>query len=255
MFRQVHSSVPDGILRLRAIRGACGAAFLALSITALCACADEPYSGGDGAQHIAARSFNPVPMDVSTAPAPSKDYRIGANDKLDITVFEVKDLSLEKAKVDSNGLILFPLIGEVRAAGKTSSELAKEIATRLGERYLANPHVSVLIDESAAQKVTVDGVVGQPGVYDIAGQTSLLQAVALAKGPGKDADLRHVAVFRYMEGRRMAAMFDLHAIRAGRAADPNIFPGDIVVVGGSSVRGAWRELLAALPAIGVFAWF
>jgi polysaccharide export outer membrane protein len=194
-------------------------------------------------------------MDVSSAPARSQDYRIGASDKLDITVFEVKDLSLEKAKVDSNGMILFPLIGEVTAAGKTTSELSNEIAARLGERYLANPHVSVLIEESAAQKVTVDGVVGQPGVYDIAGQTGLLQAVALAKGPGKDADLRHVAVFRYMNGRRMAAMFDLRAIRAGRAADPNIFPGDIVVVGGSAMKGAWRELIAALPAVGVFAWF
>jgi len=222
------------------------------------AASSTAWAGESGAESpapaMSAKSFTPLPAGASPRTV-AEAYRIGPGDKLDVVVFEVKDLTLQKLQVDANGQLAFPLIGTVAAAGRTTQELSQAIAQKLSESYLQNPHVSVLLNESASQKVTVDGSVTQPGVYDIPGHTSLLQAVALAKGPDKDADIGHIAVFRQVQGRRMAALFDLKTIRSGQAPDPELNSGDVVVVGSSSAKKFWHELLTALPAIGVFAWF
>jgi polysaccharide export outer membrane protein len=202
----------------------------------------------------ATATFLQLPQ-VAAAPATSQDYRIGPNDTLSVNVFQVPDLSLQKVKVDASGRILFPLVGSLTAVGKTTSQLADEITTRLSERYLQNPQVTVMVDEAVSQKVTVDGAVTQAGVFELSGRTSLLQAVAMARGPARDANLKRVAVFRTVEGRRMAAVFDLDAIRAGRAEDPEIRGDDIVVVDGSALKGAWREIVGVLPMLPIFSLF
>lgn len=177
------------------------------------------------------------------------DYQIGALDVLTISVFQEKDLSLEEVPVDASGNIIFPLIGQIQVAGKSSAEVSKMIADRLGERFLVNPQVSVLIKTSVSQKVTVDGEVKEAGVYPLQGNTSLIQAVALAKGSTSIADLQQVVVFRTIGNTRYAAMFDLAAIQSGRAPDPQIRGDDIVIVGLSSKRAFMRDLLALAPTI------
>jgi len=67
----------------------------------------------------------------SAQQAATQDYRIGPLDKLNITVFQVKDLTLEEVQVDGSGRVFLPLIGSVVAAGKTTQELSTEIADRL----------------------------------------------------------------------------------------------------------------------------
>lgn len=177
------------------------------------------------------------------------EYQIGALDVLTISVFQEKDLSLEEVPVDASGNIIFPLIGQIEVAGKSSAEVSKMIASRLGERFLVNPQVSVLIKTSVSQKVTVDGEVKEPGVYPMQGNTSLIQAVAMAKGSSSIADLQQVVVFRTIGNTRYAAMFDLAAIQTGRASDPQIRGDDIVIVGLSSKRAFMRDLLALAPTI------
>ncbi|NEX94880.1 polysaccharide biosynthesis/export family protein [Caulobacter sp. 17J65-9] len=203
----------------------------------------------------AAQAQNPTQI-ATTAPgvhaAPRGEYRIGPLDKLNITVFQVKDLTLDRVQVDASGRILLPLIGQVMAAGRTTTELSDEIAAKLEASYLQHPQVSVVVSEAASQKVTVDGAVTEAGVFELRGRTTLLQAVAMAKGPARNANLKRVAVFRQIDGQRQAAVFDLKAIRKGKAEDPEIYGDDVIVVDSSGLKGAWREVLGALPAFSIF---
>jgi len=192
---------------------------------------------------------------VQTAVAPAAEYRIGVGDKLDIRVFQVEDLSFEELVVDTSGNINLPLIGAVRGAGQTAGELSAEIAGRLTARYLRDPQVTVTVKEAASQKITVDGAVTKPGVYEMRGATSLLQAVAMAEGPTRVADLTKVAVFRSIDGRRSVALFDLSAIRQGRASDPQVLGDDVIVVDTSRLNSTLREVVAAIPALAAFAYF
>jgi polysaccharide export outer membrane protein len=183
---------------------------------------------------------------------PAMEYRIGALDKLNVTVFQVSDLTLKDVQVDAVGNLQLPLIGTVMAKGKTTAELTELIRSRLAADYLRNPQVTVVVSEAASQKVTVDGAVTQPGVYQMTGNTSLIQAVAMARGPSRTAELTRVAVFRNVDGQRMVAMFDLRAIRRGQAEDPQILGDDVVVVDSSAMSTTIRDVLGALPALAIF---
>lgn len=181
------------------------------------------------------------------------EYRIGAFDVISISTFQEEGLTLEEVKVDSGGGIIFPLIGPVQAAGRTAEELANDIAAKLGQRYLVDPQVTVAVNSSAQRKVTVEGAVNAAGVFPIEGRTTLLQALALARGPNEIASLDDVVIFRTIDGQRMAAAFNLVDIRRGIAEDPAIFGNDIVVVGASNGRQIYRDILSASPLIaGIF---
>lgn len=183
------------------------------------------------------------------------DYRIGAQDLLEISVFGVEDLTQE-VRVNSNGQISLPLIGGVMAGGKTIPELEELIATKLSEGYLQNPQVSVFVKEFTSQRVTLEGALNKPGIYPITGKTSLLQAIAMAEGvDDKVADLQGVVIFRNVDGKRMGAVFDLAAVRAGTMPDPQIYGDDIIVVEQSGSKTAFRRFIETVPAIGLFRWF
>ena len=186
---------------------------------------------------------------------PGSEYRMGVGDKLNVRVFQVADLSFENLVIDTSGNVQMPLIGRVQGAGRTAGEMASDIATLLAEQYLRDPQVTVTVSEAASQKITVDGAVTKPGVYEMRGSTSLLQAVAMAEGPTRLADLNNVAVFRTINGRRAVALFDLASIRQGRADDPQVLGDDIVVVDTSRLNSVMREVLAALPGLAVFGYF
>lgn len=222
--------------------------FLAVSaVLGLTACGGSRM---DMSQVTAAR---PLALErVLAASTPQADYRIGIGDKLNIQVFQVEDLTFEEIVVDSSGNVQLPLVGAVRSAGRTAAELSQDIAGLLSQQYLRDPQVTVTVVEAASQKITVDGAVTKPGVYVMRGSTSLLQAVAMAEGPSRVADLSKVAVFRTIDGQRSVALFDLGAIRQGRAQDPEVFGDDIIVVDTSRTSSILREIVAALPALSVF---
>ena len=173
-------------------------------------------------------------------------YKVGPLDVLDISVFKVPDLTKEVA-VAEDGTINYPLIGDVPAAGKTAHELEQELARKLGAKYLKNPQVSVLVKEFNSQRVTVSGAVKTSGVYAIKGNTSLMQVIAMAGDVDITTDSGDVVVFRSIDGQRSAARFDIDAIRAGKASDPQVEPGDIVVVDSSNTKVAFHNLISALP--------
>lgn len=181
-----------------------------------------------------------------------EDYRIGPLDTIDLTVFQEPDLSARAVPVDASGAIAVALIGRVEAAGRTATELSADIERRLGERYLVRPQVTVTVTGSVSQKVIVQGEVTEPGVYQIRGTTTLLEALSLAKGETRVAALKEVVVFRTTAGQRTGAVFDVARIRRGEAADPAILGNDTVVVGYSNSRGLWRDALTAAPILAIF---
>ena len=191
-------------------------------------------------------------MDASTRQGLDRDYRIGPLDTIDINVFQEPDLSVKELEVDASGNVSLPLIGPMAAGGKTTTQLSRDIAARLTERYLRSPQVSVTVGNSASQKVTVEGEVTEPGVYETKGRTSLLQTLALAKGETRTAALNQVVIFRTINGQRMGAVFDVSSIRSGRAPDPEILGNDIVVVGFSRAKSLWRDILSTTPILNMF---
>ena len=182
-------------------------------------------------------------------PAVGLDYRITPDDVLRIQVYHEPDLSLEDARVDAQGMVRMPLIGAVPVAGLSASEAADVVAGRLGERYLVSPQVSLFVKTAVGRRITLDGEVREPGLYPIEGRLTLSQAVALAKGPTRLAATDQVVVVRRMDGQRQAAMFDLGAIRKGAAPDPEILPGDQLIVGLSRAKAILGGALVAVPAL------
>lgn len=200
-----------------------------------------------------------IPYNVSNFGAPdtptvvplAPDYRIAPMDTLTVNVYRVEDLSGDYI-VDLRGNISMPLVGDVAAAGKTPEQLSQFLKQKYSAKYLQDPDISIAIKESAARNVTVDGAVAKAGAYPVVGPMTLIQAVALAGGTTDNANPHRVAVFRTIQGQRQAAAFDLTSIRHGEMPDPNIYPGDIVVVDGSAIKDALKQIFQGSPLLAIF---
>jgi polysaccharide export outer membrane protein len=172
-------------------------------------------------------------------------------DMVEVKVFGVDELN-GSYQVDHLGRIKMPLIGEVVAKDYTALQLASILEQRLEENYLQDADVTVSVQDSDRERVTIEGSVGRPGMYPVEGRIGLLQAVALAGGPSQSANPRKVVIFRQVEGQRMAAGYDLTAIRKGEAEDPVVFGNDIIVVDGSEARQTYGEILRSIPLLSLF---
>lgn len=188
--------------------------------------------------------------EIPAAPAMGLDYHVSPGDVLRIGVYHEPGLSLEDAEVTAAGMVRMPLIGDVSVAGLSASEASDVIAGRLGESYLVSPQVTVFVKKAVSRRITVDGEVRHPGLFPIEGRVGLIQAVAMAQGANRLASLKQIVVVRHSDGQRKAATFDLAAIRKGEAPDPEIMPGDIVIVGLSRIKAILGGTLLALPVVG-----
>lgn len=180
------------------------------------------------------------------------DYKIGPADLIEISVFQVPELS-KTVRVGVSGTVTLPLIGQLRAIGLTGQELEVLIARKLSENYLQDPQVSVFIKEYISQRVTVEGSVNRPGVFPISGKTTLLQTIAMAGGLDKLADSADIKVFRdRKDGSREILQYDIDPIRKGEVADPTLSTNDLVVVGQSGARSTLKAITETLRDISVF---
>ena len=226
----------------------------------LVACASGGASGGVPRRSIVNNEVagNKLPPPDTTAASGAyegaSDYRVGAQDLLEISVFGVQDLDKE-VRVNSNGQISLPLIGGVMAGGRTIPELEKELASKYANGFLQNPQVSVFVKEYSSQRITLEGAIIKPGIYPITGKTTLLQAIALSGGvDDKVADLGGIVLMRQINGKRMAAVYDLRAVRRGTMEDPQVYGDDIIVVETSGSKSAYRRFIESIPAFGIFNW-
>lgn len=114
------------------------------------------------------------------------DYRIGAEDLLEVSVYGAPDLS-QTVRVSSDGWISLPLAGNVHAEGQTARELEGEIEGLLEKDYMKHPQVNVFLKEIQSHPVSVIGAVGKPGVFQIRGEKSLIEVLSMAQGLADDA--------------------------------------------------------------------
>ena len=119
---------------------------------------------------------------LSSKRDPYRDYKIGPEDLLEISVFEEEKLNKKEVRVSFQGNISLPLLGILRVKDLTANELEKEIRDLLAEKYFQDPHVSVFIKEYRNQQISVMGAVEKPGVYDVKGQKTVLEMLAMAGG-------------------------------------------------------------------------
>ncbi|MEO0906786.1 MAG: polysaccharide biosynthesis/export family protein [Pseudomonadota bacterium] len=221
-------------------------AVLALFAGTLSACASTPPLGG-------AAGLQVVSAETLPAPAPgqgiyqARPYLVGPYDKLKIDVFGIEELSEREVQIDASGRASFPLVGSFEAAGKTPREIESELQAALKGEFIRDPQVTVNLEETLSQVVTLDGQVREPGLYPVIGRMTLMQGVATARGLTELAKVDDVVIFREADGQRYAALYNLGAIRRGIYADPEIYAGDIVVVGESNSRRLFRDILAASP--------
>lgn len=218
-----------------------------------------------GTVHAEDRKSGKISVAESTAdelPAPDStnavgaykgvsEYRIGPQDLLEVSVFQVAELN-RIIRVSTSGDISLPLVGVMKAGGRTVQELEGDIAKSLDAKFLQNPQVTVFVKEFTSQRVTLEGSVKKPGIYPLTGRTTLLQAIAMAEGLDQLADLKGIVIFRVVEGKKMGARFDLKAIRSGTAADPQVYGDDIIVIDQSGSKTAFRRLMESLPILSIF---
>lgn len=217
-----------------------------LAILALSGCAGrEPMRSTAQLTVIDGASELPAPMRGDLV-APDRQALIGPLDSIGVEVFNVENLNREML-VDAGGRISMPLIGTIEAGGKTAGELARDIEAALGAKYIRDPQVTVNILGSVSQVVTVDGEVAEPGLYPVTNQTTLLRAIASAKGMTEFARADDVVVLRTVEGQRMAALYNVAAIRRGVYRDPALYANDLVIVGDSPQRRLFRDVVSIAP--------
>jgi polysaccharide export outer membrane protein len=225
----------------------------AVAFAMLAACGSAPIRNPNLVQGQALQA--PDTTTASGAYEGGTDYRIGAQDLLEISVFGIDQLS-STVRVNSNGQISLPLIGGVLAGGKTIPELETEIGNKLKNGYVQDPQVTVFVKEFTSQRVTLEGALNKPGIYPLTGKTTLLQAIAMAQGVDEDrADLKGVLIFRQIDGKRAGAVFDLAQVRTGVMPDPQVYGDDVIVVEQSGSKSAFRRFIQSVPAIGLFRWF
>jgi len=168
----------------------------------------------------------------AVSPTVGQEYTIGPQDVLGITVWGQADLSRDYG-VDPDGFIPFPLIGRVKAAGSTPKELAAELTELLGKDYLVNPQVIVAVKEYLSQKVQVLGAAEKPGVYYLAGPTTLLEILSRAGGFASTAGKQVLLVRNNgaSDGSSAAVRLSLEKIQAGDPSEnTRVQSQDIVIV-------------------------
>ena len=164
----------------------------------------------------------------------SDSYLLGPGDLVEVMVLGVPELSRE-VRLDGNGAIALPLIGEVPVGGKTVAQASDTVATRYEKSYLQNPQVSVLVKEYHSMRVTVLGAVNEPKVYAVERRMGVLEALALAGGLTEKAGRTiyvndHVLDADSGEMIRRNLIINLDQLINGNSQSMNVILGDGAVV-------------------------
>ena len=172
--------------------------FLLFSLVILLSCASTPSARKEGGppeqitkevestRKIKEMNERIMMGNLSSRRTSFRDYKIGPQDMLEITVFEVEKLN-KTVRVSSQGNVNLPLLGILKVKGLTADELEKEIRTLLAEKYIQDPQVNVLIKEYRNQRISVMGAVKAPNVFDVTGQKTILEMMAMSGGLREDA--------------------------------------------------------------------
>lgn len=180
---------------------------------------------------------NPFARDLSAvAPPPDRGadpgpYRIGVTDELELTVWQHPDVS-GPLLVRRDGMVSVPLLGDVRAEGRTPRELAERIRRGLSS-YISQPRVDVAVTAMRSQVASVlGGGVVRSGQVELQRNTRVVDAIAAMGGFTPFAKKRRIRILREVDGQPVEYRFDYEAFLDGVAPDSNVLlqPGDTVIV-------------------------
>ncbi len=181
-------------------------------------------------------NFDPFAPPPSSPPPGSgadanREYRIGVPDLLELTVWQHEDVS-GPLLVRSDGKVSVPLLGDVRAAGRTPAELSAMITAGLRD-YIANPRVDVAVTEMNSQVVSViGGGIEREGQVELQRSTRVIEAIAAMGGLTPFAKKRRIRVLRNTRDGQVEFNFDYTAFVNGEAPDSNLVleAGDTIIV-------------------------
>lgn len=156
------------------------------------------------------------------------DYRLLPGDKLNIDVHEDKSLS-QSLQIRPDGKITLPLVGDLPAAGRTPMELRVAIAKAL-KAYIADPTVTVIVQQTAPQLVYVMGEVAKPGPQEVSGPLTVMQALATAGGFTDFANRKDIRILRKSAGGTRTLHFNYKEALDEGSVGPTLLPGDTVIV-------------------------
>jgi polysaccharide biosynthesis/export protein len=168
---------------------------------------------------------------ASRAPSAAKaEYLVQPGDRLFISVWREETLQREVI-VQPDGNVRFPLAGEVKAAGRSLSEIERQLKKNLST-YIPDPAISVSLIQSTGNRIYVIGRVNTPGEYVLTRDVDVLQAIALAGGVTPFAKKSKIKVLRKEKGSQRVFHFDYEEVENGERAGQNILlmPGDTIVV-------------------------
>jgi polysaccharide export outer membrane protein len=179
---------------------------------------------GQAASATNAAPSQPTPSnsDTSSATKPhDASFVIGNDDVLAISVWKEPEIS-RSIPVRSDGRISLPLVGEVQATGQTPLKLEQEIASRL-KNYIAEPEVTVIVQQINSQKFNILGMVSRPGSFPIASASTVLDAIALAGGFRDFAKQKSIYILRQnADGSQTRIPFNYKQVVKGQNPAQNI---------------------------------
>lgn len=157
-------------------------------------------------------------------------YRLGPEDLLSIAVWKDESLTRE-VLVRPDGMISFPLVGDLPAEGRSVEELRADLIRRLSP-YLPDPTLSVMVSKINSTKVYVVGKVNRPGEYLIGSTIDVMQALSLAGGLTPYASENKIRILRREKGEQRTYLFRFGEVKKGEFLEQNILlqRGDVVIV-------------------------
>ena len=167
---------------------------------------------------VVAEEKSPIPEKAK--PRIAGDYLIGKGDVLELHVWKEPDLSRE-ASVRIDGMISLPLLGDLRAAGRTPMELEGALEARLG-KFIEEPEVTVMIRSQGSKKYYMIGEIAQTGEFDLVKDLTALQAIAKAGGFTEWADKDEIILLRREKGGEKRILIDYNAIVEGKNPEQNV---------------------------------
>lgn len=170
-----------------------------------------------------------TPQAPKATPTVPDNYVLAPGDQIEITVFDEPDLT-RTVSIKSDGVIALPLINQVKASGKTASQLESEL-TRLYSKFLRRPTVSVIVRQFRMDRVYVMGEVSRPGRYDLTDDMTVLDALTMAGGPTNKGNLNALQVGRVENGKAKTITIKADQLVQGKeGANVKLQKGDIVYV-------------------------
>jgi polysaccharide export outer membrane protein len=171
----------------------------------------------------------PAPTAPDATKAPADGYVIGASDLITVTVYKESTLS-GSLLVRPDGMISMPLLGDVKASGKTPLQLAAEIAAKL-KKYIQDPNVTVVLSQNNSKIVYLMGEVGKTGPVNMTSGMTLLQAIATAGGLTQYANSKKIYILRNTDGKqeRIPVQYK-QALKGFGSLNLILNPGDTIVV-------------------------